>query len=602
MLNKVIVLYMLLASAVAAQGTMGGASTGTARTYSSRRTAGVVDPKATAVLEDVTARTALSGFLNVGGGKAKNYIPETTSGSVAVLDYDNDGKPDIYLLNGGTLDLVRAGKKMPRAALYHNLGNWKFEDVTEKAGVANERWAMGVAVGDYNNDGFPDIFVSNFGTARLYKNNSNGTFTDVAEKVGLNVKGWFTGASFGDYDRDGRLDLFVPAYVDFDLAKLPPSPADAAANGPAGPNFCQFRGQATMCGPRGLPGAKDRLFHQKRDGTFEDASARAGVTDEGNYYGLSSVFIDVDDDRDLDLLVVNDSTPNQLYLNKGNGTFEEVGYASGIALNEDGREQAGMGLAVGDYDNDGRVDFHITNFSDDSNTLYHNDGAANFTDATVPSGLGEPTIPFLGWGTLFVDYDNDGWKDILVANGHVYPQVDNFQWGTSYAQQLLLFRNKGPVARAGQVVFERVAAAPGSGLAEAMSARGIAVADFDGDGRQDVIVNNIDSAPALLRNLSQPVNNWLCLKLVGDPSSRTPKDAIGSTVIATIGGVRQRFDVLSGASYASQSDQKIFIGLGKATEVEKLEIRWAGGRNETIKSPAANRSYVVEEGKGVLPQ
>ncbi|HLM01065.1 MAG TPA: CRTAC1 family protein, partial [Pyrinomonadaceae bacterium] len=381
----------------------------------------------------------------------------------------------------------------------------------------------------------------------------------------------------------------------------PVSPADVAKNGNIGRNFCQFRGQPTMCGPRGLPGAKDRLFHQKADGTFEDVSEKAGVTDEGKYYGFSSVFVDVDDDKDLDLLVVNDSTPKQLYINKGDGTFEEIGYASGIALNENGREQAGMGLAVGDYDNDGRVDFHITNFSDDSNTLYRNDGDANFTDVTFQTGLGEATIPFLGWGTLFFDFDNDGWKDILVANGHIYPMVDNFQWGTSYAQQLLLFRNKQIDAKTKRVNFERVAAAPNSGLAIAVPARGLAVGDFDDDGREDAVINNLDAAPTLLRNVTAAAkNHWLSLKLIGDAAKKTPKDAIGSTVFVTAGNVRQRFDVFSGASYASQSDQRVHIGLGAAEKIDKLEIRWAGGAVETISVSGVDRALLVREGKGIV--
>ncbi|HEX8367985.1 MAG TPA: CRTAC1 family protein [Pyrinomonadaceae bacterium] len=602
MFQKGFILFLLLNLAfnVNAQNTMsGGSSTGDARTYSSRRTTGITDAAAPKVFEDVTAQTALKNFVQTGGDKAKNYLPESTSGAVAVLDFDNDGKLDIYLLNGGTINGLQGKEKMPRAALYRNLGDWKFEDVTNKAGVGNERWAMGAAVGDYNNDGFSDIFVSNFGAARLYKNNGDGTFADVAEKVGLNVSGWFTGATFGDYDRDGRLDLFVPAYIEFDLAKLPVSPADIAKNGNIGRNFCQFRGQPTMCGPRGLPGAKDRLFHQKPDGTFEDASIKTGVTDEAKYYGFSSVFVDADDDRDLDLLVVNDSTPNQLYINKGDGTFEEIGYPSGIALNENGREQAGMGLAVGDYDNDGRVDFHITNFSDDSNTLYRNDGEANFTDVTFQAGLGEPTIPFLGWGTLFFDFDNDGWKDILVANGHIYPTVDNFQWGTSYAQQLLLFRNRQADAKTKSVGFERVAAAPNSGLAIAIPARGLATGDFDGDGREDAVINNLDSAPTLLRNVTASKNHWLSLKLVGDPARKTPKDAVGSTVFVNAGNFRQRFDVFSGASYASQSDQRLHIGLGALEKIDKLEIRWAGGSVETINISGVDRAVVIREGQGL---
>ena len=483
MKNALFFLILVLGAAtfvLAQNPQMGNVSTGEAKTYTTKRTTGIVDVKAAKVYEDVTANTALSKFRCISGAE-KNYIIETTACTVAVFDYDNDGKPDVYLLNGSTINAERGKEKVAKSALYRNLGDWKFEDVTEKSGLANERWGMGVAVGDYDNDGDADLFVSNYGTSRLYRNNGNGTFTDVAELVGLAVKGWHTGATFGDYDQDGRLDLFVPSYVDFDLNNLPPSPIDKGAIGEK--NSCQFRGQPVMCGPRSLKGGKDKLFHQKPDGTFEDVSVKAEVTDEGAYYGFSSVFVDVDDDHDLDLLVVNDSTPKQLYINKGNGTFEESGYASGIALNENGREQAGMGVAVGDYDNDGRVDFHITNFSDDSNTLYHSDGDGNFTDVTFQAGLGEPTIPFLGWGTAFLDFDNDGWKDILVANGHIYPIVDNFQWGTSYSQQMLLFKNTNTTN--GQIKFERVAAAPNSGLALSINARGMAIADFDRDGKLD---------------------------------------------------------------------------------------------------------------------
>jgi hypothetical protein len=569
----------------------GGVSTGAPGTYTSKRTVGITDPKGPTVFEDLTDKTTLSNFRHRSGGPAKDYIFDTPSGGVAIFDYDGDGRPDIYFVNGSTVAALQGKEKPPRAALYRNLGNWKFEDVTDKAGVSNERWGFGVAVGDYDNDGRPDLFVGNLGVSRLYHNNGNGQFTDVAEKLGVARRGWSTGASWGDYDGDGRLDLFVPGYVQIDLNSLPPNPSEATKATGDGQNFCQFRGVPVMCGPRGLTGDSDTLYHQKADGTFEDVSVRAGVSDPQKYYGFSSAFVHVNDDPLLDLIVVNDSTPKLLYINKGDGTFEEVGYPSGVALNENGREQAGMGLAVGDYDNDGRVDFHITNFSDDSNVLYHNDGDGSFTDVTFQVGLGEVTIPFLGWGTSFLDFDNDGWLDLFVVNGHVYPVVDSNNWGTSYAQQPLLFRNLNGK-------FERVGAAPNTALANAWPSRGLAIGDLDGDGRTDLVINNLDAKPTVLRNVTSPTGHWLDLRLVGDTRRKSARDAIGAVAYLTIGKNRQRRDVISGAAYCSQNDLTLHFGLGAATRVDKLEIKWANGNTEQIDVPAIDKLMAITEGQG----
>ena len=393
------------------------------------------------------------------------------------------------------------------------------------------------------------------------------------------------GPTWGDYDHDGRLDLFVPGYVKFDQDH---PPVAGEGNIPAG--FCQFRGVNVMCGPRGLQGEGDHLFHNNGDGTFTDVSVKAGVADRTGYYGFASVFVDVDDDGWLDLAVANDSVPNYLYHNRHDGTFEDVSYMSGLALSEDGHEQASMGIAVGDYDRDGKVDFCVTSFSDDYNTLYRNESEGFFSDATVRSGLAEPTIPFLGWGTGFLDFDNDGWLDIFVANGHVYPGVDQQDWYKTWAQRPQLFRNQN-----GR--FQEVPPATGSGLADVITARGAAFGDLFNDGHIDVVLNNIDASPALLRNVLKNNNHWIGLKLIGGPGG--PRDAIGAKVFVTAGAVRQRADVVSGGSYGSSSDPRVHFGLGSAEKTDKIEIQWPGGSRQEIVVPWIDRIFTVVEGKGV---
>jgi enediyne biosynthesis protein E4 len=549
-------------------------------------TAGGFVDGAPVVFADITKLAGLDKFVHRSGSPDNKTILETMGSGVALLDYDNDGWLDIYLLNGSTVGALKGKEAPPRAMLLHNNHDGTFSDVTEKAGVANERWGFGVAIGDYDNDGWPDIYVANYGKNRLYHNNHDGTFTDVAEKAGVALGGWSAGPTWGDYDHDGLLDLFVPGYVKFDVDHPP-----IAGQGAIPANVCQFRGIDVMCGPRGLQGEADHLFHNNGDGTFTDVSVKAGVSNPSGYYGLVSVFLDVDDDGWLDLVVANDSVPNYLYRNKHNGTFEDISYASGFALSEDGREQASMGIAVGDYNRDGKVDLFTTTFSDDYKTLYRNDGGASFTDVTYRAGLADSTIPFLSWGTGFLDYDNDGLLDIFIVSGHVYPEVDKQDWGTTWAERPQLFRNLDGVK------FKEVPPATESGLADVITGRGAAFGDLFNDGHIDVVINNIDSKPTLLRNVVKNDNHWLTLKLIGGPKS--PRDAIGAKVFLTAGGVRQRADVFSGGSYGSSSDQRVHFGLGSATAVDSIEIHWPSGKKQSIAVPGVDRILTVEEAKTV---
>jgi enediyne biosynthesis protein E4 len=554
-------------------------------------TAGGFVDNAPVVFVDFTKQSGLDKFLHRSGSPQKTTILETMGSGVALLDYDNDGWLDIFLLNGSTGAAMKGLEPKPRAMLLHNNHDGTFTDVTEKAKVANERWGFGVAIGDYDNDGWPDIYVANYGKNRLYHNNHDGTFTDVAEKAGVALGGWSTSPTWGDYDHDGLLDLFVPGYVKFDLDHPP-----IAGQGAIPQNSCQFRGIAVMCGPRGLPGEPDHLFHNNGNGTFTDVSVKAGVADSSGDYGLAAVFVDIDDDGWLDLAVANDSVPNYLYRNRHNGTFEDISYSSGFALSEDGREQASMGIAVGDYNRDGKVDLFTTTFSDDYKTLYRNDGGGSFTDVTFRAGLANPTIPFLSWGTAFSDFDNDGLLDLFIANGHVYPQVDKQDWGTTWAERPQLFRNLDGLK------FQEVPPATGSGLADIVSARGAAFGDLFNDGHIDVVLNNLDSAPVLLRNVVENGHHWITLKLVGGPKS--PRDATGAKVFLSAGGVRQRMDIISGGSYQSSSDPRVHFGLGQSKTIDSIEIHWPSGLKEMVDMTALNRDGLnritsVQEGQGV---
>src|SRR3984957_17322965 len=464
------------------------------------------------VFQDISEKAGLTKWRHVMGTPQKNFILETVGSGAALLDYDNDGWLDIYLVNGSTYDAMSGKASPPHAALFHNNHDGTFTDVAAQAGVTNDRWGFGVAVGDYDNDGWPDLYVTNWGKNRPYHNNHDGAFTDVAEKAGVALGNWSSGATWGDYDGDGRLDLFVAGYLHFDRDHLPVAEQNGVRNA-----FCMFRGEPVSCGPRGLKGEPDHLFHNNGDGTFTDVSEKAGVADKAAYYGLGAVFADVNNDGKPDLLVGNDSTPNYLYLNKGNGTFEDVSYDSGFAVNGVGQETASMGLAVGDYQNNGRLDIFDTTFSDNYKPLYRNEGGANFTDVSYEIGLGEITVPFLSWGDAFIDYDNSGWKGLLMADGHVYPEADKYAWGTSWKQRPMLFRNLSGKK------FEAVPAVEGTGLADVIAGRGMAVGDLFNDGKIDAVINVMDGHPVLLRNVNDDKNHWLEFRLVGGGKSPTSK-------------------------------------------------------------------------------
>ncbi len=537
------------------------------------------------VFEDASEKAGLTNWTHQMGTPAKTYIVETKGSGVGLIDYDNDGWLDIYVVNGSTFNALDGKETPPHAALFHNNHDGTFTDVAAKAGVTNDRWGFGVAIADYDNDGWPDIFVSNWGKNRLYHNNHDGTFTDVADKAGVGLgdpAAWHTGATWGDYDGDGKLDLFVAGYLHYDRNNLPTAGESGVPNA-----FCTFRGEKVSCGPRGLKGEPDHLFHNNGDGTFTDVSEKAGVADKPGYYGLGAVFVDINNDGKPDLLVGNDSTPNYLYLNKGDGTFEDVSYASGFALNEAGRETASMGIAVGDYENKGMLDVFDTTFSDDYKPLYHNEGDANLTDISYHLGIAEISVPFLSWGDAFLDYDNDGWKDLMMSDGHVYPEADKYPWGTSWKQRPMLFHNIEGKR------FEAVPAVEGTGLADVIAGRGMAVGDLFNDGKIDAVINVMDGHPVLLRNVNPDKNHWLELKLVtgrGAPNAKSLHDAVGATVYVTANGMKQRGDVISGGSYLSSNDFRQHFGLGQPPRSMRSRFTGRAARSRTSPFPASIRS------------
>ena len=534
------------------------------------------------------ARTAGLNAKTIYGGEHKNkYLLETTGCGVAFYDYDNDGWLDIFLVNGWRLEGFPAGQE-PTSHLFKNNRDGTFTDVTAKAGLMHHGWGQAVCVGDYDNDGFDDLFVSYFGKNVLYHNNGDGTFTDVTDKAGVggNGKRWNTGCAFVDYDRDGKLDLFVANYIDLDLATAP-----VPESGP-----CLYKGVMVACGPPGLKGGKNILFHNNGDGTFTDVSEASGILSSNGTFGLGVLTGDFDNDGWPDIYVANDSSPSALYQNKKNGKFEDIAVIAGCALSPDGKPQAGMGVSAADYDLDGNLDIVKTNFAGDTPSLYHNLGGANFEDTTFTAGLGAHT-QYLGWGCGFFDFDNDGWADILICNGHVYPEVEQLKTEAGYVQRKLLYRN----LRNGK--FEEVTDMAGPGITTPVAGRGCAFGDFDNDGDIDMVVNTVNGPPQLLRCDSSSGNNWIKVKAIGTKSNRS---GIGArvTCIATFRGEtkphRQIDEVRSGGGYFSQGDLRVHFGLGKANKVDVLEIRWPSGQVDTMKDVAVNQVVFVKEGAGIV--
>jgi hypothetical protein len=553
-------------------------------------TAGGFVDQGPVIFEDVTQQAGLSGWRHKMGVPEKKFIVGANGSGVCLIDYDRDGWLDIYLVNGSTFNALDGKEEFPHAALFHNNHDGTFTNVAAKALVTNDRWGYGCSVADYDNDGWPDLYVGNYGKNRLYHNNHDGTFTDVAAKAGVAVDNWTPGSAWGDYDGDGLLDLYVTGYVHFDRNNLP-----IAGTKAVGYASCQYRGANVNCGPRGLKGEPDHLYHNNGDGTFTDVTVKAGVEDKNRYYGFTPIFVDINGDGKPDLVVGNDSEPNFLYINKGDGTFEDDSLVSGFALNNDGREIASMGIAAGDYENNGLIDFFISDFSDDYKVLFHNDGNASFTDVSYKAGIAQSTIPFVGWGDGFIDYDNDGWLDIFEANGHVFPQVDQHRWGTSYAERSLLFHNV-PDGLHGRK-FENVPPVKGTGMADVIPARGAAFGDLFNNGKIDVIINPEDGPPVLLRNVNPDHHHWVELGLVG--GQKSPRDATCATVYLKANGMRMRQDVMASGSYISSNDRRLHFGLGDATDAGTAEIHWPSGVREFVKLPAVERIYTITEGKGI---
>ncbi len=527
--------------------------------------------------EDVADQTGISAVSTSGTDTNKQYIVETIGSGIAIFDYDNDGLPDVFIADGGKFPLNPTGA---HHHLYRNLGNLKFEDVTEKAGITPSEWGQGVCAGDIDNDGNTDLFVTNWGQNVLYRNVGKGKFHDETEQRGLQqtTRRWSTGCAFVDYDRDGYLDLFVAHYINFDPAKTP-RPGESAQ--------CTWKGISVVCGPRGLPGETMSLYHNDGHGHFTDVSEKAGISGPKTFYGFTALTGDYDNDGWPDIYVACDSTASLLYHNKRNGTFEEMGVISGSSFNEDGREQAGMGVSAADYDHDGWLDIFKTNFSDDTPTLYRNQKDGTFADVTAAAGLANRTR-FLGWGAAFNDIDNDGWVDILSVNGHVYPEVDNAQTHENFRQQRLVYWNRHD----GQ--FYDMSDTSGTGISAHHASRGMAVGDLDNDGQLEAVVLNLGEKPSVLKNTEKPSGNALLVRLLTGE-----RDAVGARISVDAGSLKQIDEVRSGGGFISHNDFRLHFGVGMAKEAA-VSVRWLDGKTEKIGTIAANQIVTIREGQGVV--
>jgi len=511
----------------------------------------------------------------------KRYIVESMSGGAGLFDCDEDDRLDIVVVNGSTIEHYRKNGGDPLVTLYHQEPDGTFKDITKGAGLNRVGWGMGVAVADYDNDGHLDLFVTGYGGNVLYRGLGNCKFEDVSEKAGVRGGGFSTGAAWGDYDRDGKVDLFVARYVHVDLDHLPEF---------GGNKFCNYKGLQVQCGPWGLQGESDLLYHNRGDGTFEEVSVKAGVHDSIGYYGLGAMWADYDNDGWPDLLVANDSVPSYLYHNNHDGTFTDVGLLDGVALSGDGQALGSMGIDFADYDHSGRLSYFVTHFAEQPNSLYRNLGKKGFDDVSWTSGLGQPSYPYVGWGTAFFDMDNDGWLDILVANGHVYPQVDSADVGSGYKQPMLLHRNN----RDG--TFDEVAKDSGLAALPLKSRRGAAFGDIFNTGNVDVVVLNVGEPPSLLRNMNHDGNHRVEFHLIGTKSNRA---AIGARITIKSGALQQMSEVRSGASYLSQNDLRQHFGLGVSIKIDTAEIRWPNGNIEKFQDLSADKIYTITEGQGV---